>query len=111
MWLNDRVGRNNVVDARRVQRRPTCWIAQLRQAQDVLVGSVLDISAHGAFFCPEVDVATLALRVGQPVALAFESEPNLAGLDLPCRVRWIGYSATHGRHGFGVEFTGGPVAA
>lgn len=100
-----------MVDARRVHRRPTCWVAQLRKADDVLVGSVLDISAHGAFFCPEATFDDDAIRVGQPVALAFESEPNLAGLDLPCRVRWIGYSAAHGRHGFGVEFTGGPIAA
>jgi Tfp pilus assembly protein PilZ len=109
--LNEQVGSNDVVDARRVHRRPTCWVAQLRQAQDVLTGAVLDISAHGAFFCPANDVDPDAFHVGQPVALAFESEPNLAGLDLPCRVRWIGFSAAHGRHGFGVEFTGGPIAA
>jgi hypothetical protein len=101
----------NVVDARRVIRRPTCWVAQLRAADDVTVGSVLDISAHGAFFCPEREDGIIELfRVGQPVALAFESEPNLAGLDLPCRVRWIGFSAAHGRTGFGVEFVGGPIA-
>ena len=94
-----------------MSRRPTCWVAQLRQAGDIVIGSVLDISAHGAFFCPEADVGPDAFRVGQSVALAFESEPNLAGLDLPCRVRWFGYSATHGRQGFGVEFTGGPIAA
>lgn len=86
-------------------------MAQLRKADDILTGSVLDISAHGAFFCPEAALDAATISVGQPVALAFESEPNLAGLDLPCRVRWIGYSATHGRHGFGVEFTGGPIAA
>ena len=107
------MGNNDVTDARRVVRRPTCWVAQLRLAGDAVVGTVLDMSAHGAFFCPEVEPVGegAAFRVGQPLALAFESEPNLAGIDLPCRVRWVGFSATHGRRGYGVEFTGGPVPA
>ena len=75
----------------------------------MVIGSVLDISAHGAFFCPEG--AELELAVGQVVAIAFESEPNLAGIDLPCRVRWIGYSSAHGRTGVGLEFVSGPIAA
>ena len=75
----------------------------------VLAGAVLDISAHGAFFCPEGQPASGALEVGQVVAIAFDSEPNLAGLDLPCRVRWVGFSAAHGRHGIGLEFTGGAL--
>ena len=75
----------------------------------MVTGSVLDISAHGAFFSPEVE-ETLLL-VGQIVAIAFESEPNLAGIDLPCRVRWVGYSSAHGRIGVGLEFVSGPLAA
>ena len=75
----------------------------------MVFGSVLDISAHGAFFCPEG--SQLSLAVGQVVAIAFESEPNLAGIDLPCRVRWIGYSSAHGRTGVGLEFVSGPIAA
>lgn len=74
-----------------------------------MAGSVLDISAHGAFFCPEGTHPDL--EVGQVVAIAFESEPNLAGIDLPCRVRWIGYSSAHGRVGVGLEFVSGPIAA
>ena len=72
-------------------------------------GSVLDISAHGVFFCPEGSYPTLA--IGQVVAIAFESEPNLAGIDLPCRIRWIGWSSAHGRRGVGLEFVSGPIAA
>lgn len=71
------------------------------------MGAVLDMTAHGAFFCPD-DGQPMALRAGQVVAIAFDSEPNLAGIDLPCRVRWVGFSATHARHGFGLELTGGP---
>src|SRR5678810_736878 len=101
----------SVVDGRRVNRRPTCWVAQCRVQGDVVVGAVLDISAHGAFFCPEpAENSNEQLQVGQAVAIAFDSEPNLAGIDLPCRVRWVGFSAMHGRYGFGVEFTSGPIA-
>jgi len=69
----------------------------------VVPGSVLDISRHGAFFCPE-DGQPMALAVGQVVNICFESEPTLAGIEVPCRVRWVGFSTTHGRHGFGLEF-------
>lgn len=96
-------------EARRVERRPTCWVAQCRVSGQVLPGAVLDISAHGAFFCPEAHALSGALVVGQVVAIAFDSEPNLAGLDLPCRVRWVGFSSAHGRHGIGLEFTGGTL--
>lgn len=97
------------MNSRRVQRRLTAWLAQCRIEGAVVVGSVLDISAHGAFFCPEGSQVELA--VGQVVAIAFESEPNLAGIDLPCRVRWVGYSSAHGRTGVGLEFVSGPIAA
>jgi hypothetical protein len=69
----------------------------------VVTGSVLDISRQGAFFCPE-DGQPMALAAGQIVAITFESEPTLAGIEVPCRVRWVGYSETHARHGFGLEF-------
>lgn len=84
-------------------------MAQCRIEGQVVAGSVLDISAHGAFFCPEEHEPPLL--VGQVVAIAFESEPNLAGIDLPCRVRWVGYSSAHGRRGVGLEFVSGPMAA
>jgi hypothetical protein len=96
-------------NSRRVQRRLTSWIAQCRVDGQIVVGAVLDISAHGAFFCPEEPHPHLA--IGQVVAIAFESEPNLAGIDLPCRVRWIGYSNAHGRRGVGLEFVSGPLTA
>jgi hypothetical protein len=96
-------------NSRRVQRRLTSWLAQCRIEGRVVVGAVLDISAHGAFFSPEDPPPSLV--VGQVVAIAFESEPNLAGIDLPCRVRWIGYSSAHGRTGVGLEFVSGPIAA
>lgn len=96
-------------NSRRVHRRLTSWTAQCRVEGTVIVGSVLDISAHGAFFSPEGQQP--ALSIGQVVAIAFESEPNLAGIDLPCRVRWIGYSSAHGRSGVGLEFVSGPIAA
>ncbi len=96
-------------NSRRVQRRLTSWLAQCRVEGRLVTGAVLDISAHGAFFSPEGQPPTLA--VGQVVAIAFESEPNLAGIDLPCRVRWIGYSSAHGRLGVGLEFVSGPISA
>ena len=107
----DRGARGNT---RRVQRRVTRWVAQCRVGELVVSGAVLDISAHGAFFSPESEPAGLeddALSVGQMVAIAFDSEPNLAGLDLPCRVRWVGYSSAHRRRGVGLEFTSGPINA
>jgi hypothetical protein len=68
-------------------------------------GAVLDITRRGAFFCPE-EGQPLALAVGQTVMIAFESEPTLAGIEVPCRVRWVGISAEHDRYGFGLEFGG-----
>lgn len=97
------------INSRRVQRRLTSWVAECRIEGKVVIGAVLDISAHGAFFCPEDEDAPLT--VGQVVAIAFESEPNLAGIDLPCRVRWVGFSSAHGRRGVGLEFVSGPVTA
>jgi hypothetical protein len=96
-------------NSRRVQRRLTAWLAQCRIEGRVVAGAVLDISAHGAFFSP--DGQPPSLFVGQVVAIAFESEPNLAGIDLPCRVRWIGFSSAHGRQGVGLEFVSGPIIA
>lgn len=96
-------------NSRRVQRRLTSWLAQCRIEGLVIAGSVLDISAHGAFFSP--DGQQVPLAIGQVVAIAFESEPNLAGIDLPCRVRWVGYSSAHGCVGVGLEFVSGPIAA
>jgi hypothetical protein len=99
------VGPRRRRESRRNHRRPTCWVAQCRVGGRVVTGSVLDISRHGAFFCPE-EGQPLAVAVGQVVAIAFESEPTLAGIEVPCRVRWVGFSETHGRHGFGLEFGG-----
>jgi hypothetical protein len=99
---------------RRVHRRVTRWVAHCRVGNLVVSGSVLDISAHGAFFAPEGNPPELAedsITVGQRVAIAFDSEPNLVGLDLPCRVRWIGYSSAHRRRGVGLEFTSGPISS
>jgi hypothetical protein len=71
----------------------------------VVSGTVLDITRRGAFFSPD-DGQPLALAVGQIVTINFESEPNLAGIEVPCRVRWVGMSTAHGRHGVGLEFGG-----
>jgi hypothetical protein len=106
----DDVGRP-IINSRRVQRRLTSWVAQCRVEGDVMPGCVLDISAHGAFFSPDGHDPDAGLAVGQVVAIAFESEPNLAGIDLPCRVRWVGFSQSHGCRGFGLEFVSGPIAA
>ncbi|HWM84715.1 MAG TPA: PilZ domain-containing protein [Kofleriaceae bacterium] len=102
-----RVGTRSRRESRRNPRRPTCWVATCKVGGRVVPGAVLDISRRGAFFCPE-EGQPLALSVGQIVVISFESEPTLAGIEVPCRVRWIGVSATHGRHGFGLEFGGSP---
>jgi hypothetical protein len=95
-------------ESRRNRRRPTCWVAQCRVGGRLVPGAVLDITRRGAFFCPE-DGHPLALAVGQIVMIEFDSEPTLAGIEVPCRVRWVGISAEHGRHGFGLEFGGTPA--
>jgi PilZ domain len=110
MMMAVKVGRP--VDARRGKRRQTCWDALCRVDQRILTGAVLDISAHGAFFSPgQDDAVPRSPAIGEPAAIAFETDPNLAGLDLPCRVAWVGYSRAHGCHGFGLEFTSGPALA
>ena len=68
-------------------------------------GTVLDITRRGAFFSPD-EGQPLALAVGQIVTITFESEPTLAGIEVPSRVRWVGVSTAHGRHGVGLEFGG-----
>lgn len=74
---------------------------------------MLDICGHGVFFSPKVPDSdtpvSSIIRVGAPAAISFDAEPNLAGLDLPCRIRWIGYSEAHRRQGFGLEFTTEPI--
>ena len=82
-------------------------MAQCRVGGRLVPGAVLDITRRGAFFCPD-DGQPLALSVGQIVMIEFESEPTLAGIEVPCLVRWVGVSATHDRHGFGLEFGGMP---
>lgn len=81
-------------------------MASCRIAGREVSGTVLDITRQGAFFCPD-DAQPLTLTVDQIVIIEFESEPALAGIEMPCRVRWIGYSDRHGRHGVGLEFSGG----
>jgi hypothetical protein len=100
------VGPRSRRESRRHHRRPSCWVAHCRVGGRLVSGAVLDISRQGAFFCPE-DGQPMALAVGQVLAIAFESEPTLAGIEIPCRVRWVGFSAAHNRHGFGLEFGGG----
>lgn len=99
------VGPTQRRESRRNKRRPTCWVAQCRVGGRMVLGAVLDITRRGAFFCPE-EGQPMALAVGQIVMIAFDSEPTLAGIEVPCRVRWVGVSAEHGRHGFGLEFGG-----
>jgi c-di-GMP-binding flagellar brake protein YcgR len=101
---------------RRAPRRVTAWpgACRLRVAagEAELPGTILDISAHGAFFAP-ADGAPAALtgrlEVNDKIALRF-SEDGLSGLELPARVKWIGYSPTHRRTGIGVEFSHVPMA-
>lgn len=81
-------------------------MASLRVAGREVRGTVLDITRHGAFFCPE-EGQPLTLAVDQIVTIAFDSEPTFAGMEVPCWVRWIGYSDCHGRRGFGLELGGG----
>jgi hypothetical protein len=69
-------------------------------------GRILDISGQGAFFAPGHPVTWV---VNEAVAIRFDSEPNLRGLDIPARVRWVGFSPRHNCHGFGLEFQHRPV--
>jgi hypothetical protein len=99
-------------EQRRAPRRVTGWRATSRAPSGIIVGEILDISAHGAFFAPADDGTGLSLArqfsLDQKIALQF-SEEALVGLELPAKIRWIGYSPTHRRVGFGVEFSHLPL--
>jgi hypothetical protein len=98
---------------RRGVRRGAAWEAACRLEGATVAGAILDISAHGVFFALADPSAIERLRrlivVDARVALRFESAPGLEGLELPGRIRWTGVSATHGRVGFGVEFSHRPL--
>jgi hypothetical protein len=99
-------------EKRRSVRRLTSWKADCRLDSGSLLGDILDINAYGAFFAPDAahDADALARLVtpNQKVALTFR-DAGLDGLELPARIRWIGYSAAHGRVGFGVQFSHAPM--
>lgn len=106
-------GRPPSVENRRAPRRRTSWQGACRLRTGQLAGAILDISAHGAFFAPEGvrsrDELARRLRVDEKIALRFDDE-GLDGLEIPARVKWIGYSPTHDAVGFGVEFSHLPMA-
>jgi hypothetical protein len=97
-------------ELRRARRRKTDWKAYCRHRNGTVHGQVLDITAHGAFFAPDdiVAVGEALLAIAEKVALRL-ADTALHDLELPARIRWIGYSLAHGRLGFGVEFSHQPL--
>jgi len=91
-------------DERRAERRTTMvfWPCSYAfdDARDETVSSEIhDFSPSGAFIAASAD-ACEAIHPGRTLSL--HGEMWGARFTLPAEVRWVGYSTTHARFGFGV---------
>ena len=104
-------------EERNLRRHPTTWAAQCIVGDRVLLGTVRDVSPHGAFFQPEIglsegvfygqmnggDAGAMSQRVR--LRLVYRSTPDLEAEGEIC---WTGVSDRHGCGGFGVRFFAPP---
>lgn len=101
---------------RRQNRRSVRLDAALRVGNDLIVGSVLDVSSLGAFFRPEAgfvggvftqlfeppDILSPTAVVGLEIG-ALEDDAQ-TGFSSRATVRWSGFSSRHSCAGIGLEF-------
>jgi len=91
-------------------RKNVNFSAQCRLGDSFFVGSILDISAGGAFFAPEAGMdggwfVGLTnpydfVSVDETLHIVVEEQ----NIHLEGKVRWVGRHRQHECHGFGIEF-------
>lgn len=64
-----------------------------------VTSEIQDFSPSGAFIAAPADACE---QIGPGLTLTLYGEMWGAAFELPAEVRWVGYSMTHGRFGFGV---------
>jgi hypothetical protein len=100
---------------RRSEREIVFRNAEVRADENLLVGTVLDVSQHGAFFRPEagvidgsflqIDAAVSWLGSGSWVDLAMQVDlEGQRWLRTPATVRWTGENSRHQCLGVGLQF-------
>jgi PilZ domain len=97
---------------RRAPRRQVEFEGAVHLGGDLLVGSVLDLSPHGAFFRPEAGVIEGAftqidprrppLRVHDQITVDIRHVGGTVATT--ATVRWLGHSDLHHTAGVGLEF-------
>lgn len=104
-------------EARGLRRHPTTWAAECYIGDRLLLGTVRDVTPHGAFFQPEVGLSDgtfygpmegggAAMRSDRVrIRLVHRETPDLEAEGEIC---WTGVSDRHGCGGFGVRFFGPP---
>jgi hypothetical protein len=108
---------SDVSNRRDRQRQGTVWAAECRIGDDVVVGTVYDLTSDGAFFHPEMNLTKAEIYDhrdganavkpddGVLIRLMYRQTPDVR---LMGSVRWTGISATHGCGGFGVQLSASP---
>jgi len=100
------------IHARRIPRADVDWSATARVGESgIMTGRVLDHSAYGFFFVPEVsylqgfvegESALDEIDFGEEITLSITSRGKEA-VTMQAVVRWAGYSQRHGAYGLGAE--------
>ncbi len=102
-------------EQRKATRRRTRRLATVKVGNDLLYGTVLDVSGEGAFFRPEWGMVNGALEPMTRPLESFHAEEQVelnvveANKEEQARavVRWVGCSNEHWSHGVGLELRRG----
>ena len=101
------MGKSNLRQFPRRTIETTCWI---QQGYATVRGRVLDCSAGGLFFAPEIgyDGAFGEVELDDgPVYVTVEDDQGRAFMVGHAEVRWQGHSQAHGVEGMGLQWTAG----
>jgi hypothetical protein len=105
------------MDDRVLRRAATAWPAECVIGNQVVMGTVRDVTSKGAFFQPELTASGRfygTLEGGRAAArdqtvtlrMLYRMTPDV---EVEGLVRWTGVSDTHGCGGLGLEFMRPPV--
>jgi len=105
------------MDDRVLRRAVTAWPAECLIGNQVVMGTVRDVTSKGAFFQPELAASGRFygnLEGGQvaersQIVMLRMLHRMTPDVEVEGRVCWTGVSDTHGCGGLGLEFTRPPV--